>query len=144
MMIDRTHLATASMAAVAVWLFAGCGAPAEPAGADTRAPAPSECPAASPGAATAQEAATCLYDGWVDGDAAVVAAYGAEGVTDELPTVMEDPELAPEGCEAGSADDGGVVCTWRGRNSDGDVALHLVVSQGEDEKFIVTRVEVER
>lgn len=144
MTIGRAHALPLSATIVAMWLAAGCGAPAEPADAGPVATPASACPVDHPDGATAEDAATCLYDGWIDGDERVIAAYGVEGVTDDLPSVIEDPQLRAEGCTSEGATTGELVCSWSGTNSDGEVALHLVVSGDDDEGFVVTRIDVDR
>ncbi|GAA4626200.1 hypothetical protein GCM10023113_22240 [Cellulomonas oligotrophica] len=116
-------------------------------GCSTGAPEPPDvtCTTAPPGPVGAEEAAVCLYEGWVATDEALVDAYGAPGVTDALPVAVDDPQMRWGGCTgAGSETPDGVVCTWTGAFSDGPVTIELAATGTDADGYRVTAVTVVR
>jgi hypothetical protein len=106
---------------------------------------PFDCPADPVAPVGAEQAARCLYEGWITTDEGLVSSYGDDGVTDGLPVVMDDPKMTWEGC----SDDGasvldGHVCTWRGVFADGEVTLEMGVTGTPAGGFRVSEIEVVR
>lgn len=121
-------------------LMVGCSGSNE-AGNPTPEESQLPCPTEPPAVVSAEQAASCVYQGWIDTDPGVVAAYGDESVTSSLPTVFDDPGMRFDGC--GPADSSSAItCTWRGTHSEGDFAVHFVASGNEEEGFRVTRAEI--
>lgn len=89
---------------------------------------------------TVEQAATCVYQGWVTQDEEMVAAYGAAGVTDDLPIVMEGPKLTSEGCAAGSSDDE-VVCSWLALSDTGPTTLRIHATGTDADGYRVVAME---
>ncbi|WP_142157703.1 hypothetical protein [Cellulomonas sp. SLBN-39] len=92
----------------------------------------------------AEEAAVCLYEGWVATDAALVDAYGAPGVTEELPVAVDDPQMRWGGCAQPGETPEPVVCTWTGAFGNGQVTLEMAVQGTDADGYRVTEVTVVR
>jgi len=134
-------LFSALVVAVLVVGAAGCGA--EPAADATPAASPVECPTTPRDPVGAEQAASCVYQGWIHGDEALAAAYGRAGILDDLPIAMADPELTLAGC----SDDGGEkidghACIWEGTSSDGPVSVEMAMTGSDTDGFRVSATAV--
>ncbi|MCC2316359.1 hypothetical protein [Cellulomonas chengniuliangii] len=141
--------AAASACAVVVLVTAACGpGQAADAGPPAETSPPSsdiECPMEPTDPVGAEQAATCVYRAWIADDETLESAYGAQGVTDELPFVAAEPEMTFNGCtEGGGTVLTGLVCSWTGVDIEPDVTLEMALSGSAVEGFRVAEVEAVR
>ncbi|MDM8086373.1 hypothetical protein QUV83_16490 [Cellulomonas cellasea] len=100
-----------------------------------------ECPEEPVDPVGPEHAAECVYRAWITDDEALERAYGAEGVTDVLPTVMDEPVMTFNGCAEGSGTVlTGLVCTWTGVNIQPDVTLEMALTGSPAEGFRVAEI----
>lgn len=125
--------------AVATLVVSASGCAAEPDAGATPSASAVECPEPPVDPVGAEQAASCVYEGWTRGDEALAAAYGRSGILKDLPLAMADPELTLAGCAEGSGEKvDGLACIWKGTNSDGPVSVEMAMTGNETEGFRVS------
>lgn len=92
---------------------------------------------------SAEQAASCVYRGWIQSDEALAAAYGRAGILDDLPTAMVDPGMSLTGCDEGGGEKiDGLTCIWEGTNSDGPVSIEMAMTGNVDDGFRVSATAI--
>lgn len=120
---------------------AGCGA--EPSADATPAASALECPKSPIDPVSAEQAATCVYQGWIQGDEALAVAYRRAGTLDDLPTVMADPKLTLAGCSEDGGDKiSGLACIWKGTNTEGPVSVEMGMTGSDTDGFRVSATAI--
>lgn len=137
----RRGTCTALVGAVLVVGASGCGA--EPAADASPTASASECPTTPVDSVGAEQAASCVYQGWVRGDEALAARYGRAGILEGLPVAMADPDLTLAGCSEGGGEKvDGFACIWEGTSSEGPVSVEMAMTGSDTDGFRVSATAV--
>lgn len=93
------------------------------------------------GPVSAEQAASCVYRGWLEDNQTLLERFGVSGVTDHLPVAMGNPTSNYHGCESGVPADE-VICSWSAQGEGGPVIFRMHVAGNDPGGYRVIRIEM--